>query len=87
MTNKKILIGIFGLGYVGLPLAIEFGKKFNVIGYDYNSLRISQLKNKNDTNNDIYKKAMVPPTCYLPTLFINIINPLFINNTVIFNLC
>ncbi len=59
MTNKKILIGIFGLGYVGLPLAIEFGKKFNVIGYDYNSLRISQLKNKNDTNNDIYKKDFI----------------------------
>lgn len=43
MTKK---IGIIGLGYVGLPLAIEFAKKYEVIGFDINSERINELKNK-----------------------------------------
>ena len=37
-------IGIIGLGYVGLPLAVEFGKKFETIGFDINKKRISELK-------------------------------------------
>ena len=36
-------LGIIGLGYVGLPLAVEFGKKFNTIGFDINVTRISDL--------------------------------------------
>ena len=43
MNNK---IAIIGLGYVGLPLAIEFGKKYNTVGYDINNSRILEL-NKN----------------------------------------
>ena len=31
---EKMNIAVIGLGYVGLPLAVEFGKKFNVVGYD-----------------------------------------------------
>ncbi len=42
MINKKI--AIIGLGYVGLPLAVEFGKKRDVIGYDINQERINNLK-------------------------------------------
>ena len=41
MVNKKI--AIIGLGYVGLPLAVEFGKKFNVLGFDINKQRIDEL--------------------------------------------
>ena len=41
--NKKIQIAIVGLGYVGLPLAVEFAKKFNVIGFDINTKRIQEL--------------------------------------------
>jgi UDP-N-acetyl-D-galactosamine dehydrogenase len=48
MIQKKYKISIIGLGYVGLPLAVEFGKKFNVIGFDINKTRISQLINGND---------------------------------------
>ena len=36
-------IAIIGLGYVGLPLAVEFGKKYQTIGYDINSSRINDL--------------------------------------------
>ena len=37
-------IGIIGMGYVGLPLANEFSKKFKVYGYDINIKRINDLK-------------------------------------------
>ena len=41
-------IAVIGLGYVGLPLAVEFGKKYRVIGYDLNNARIEELNNGND---------------------------------------
>jgi len=41
MTNK---IALIGLGYVGLPLAVEFGKKFETIGFDINEVRIQELQ-------------------------------------------
>jgi len=44
MKIKKI--AIIGLGYVGLPLAIEFAKKREVIGFDINKDRIAQLEKK-----------------------------------------
>jgi UDP-N-acetyl-D-galactosamine dehydrogenase len=44
MNYSKYNIAIIGLGYVGLPLAIEFGKKFNVIGFDIDKNRINELK-------------------------------------------
>ena len=48
---KKSKICIFGLGYVGLPLAIEFSKKYNVVGFDKNHDRIKQLNlGKNQEN-------------------------------------
>lgn len=44
MELIKSKIAIVGLGYVGLPLAIEFGKKYQTIGYDINEARINELK-------------------------------------------
>ncbi len=46
-------VSIIGLGYVGLPLAIAFSKKFEVIGYDINSKRIKDLINGKDVFNDL----------------------------------
>jgi UDP-N-acetyl-D-galactosamine dehydrogenase len=43
-TLSDIRIAIIGLGYVGLPLAVEFGKKMPVIGFDINAKRIAELK-------------------------------------------
>ena len=48
--SKKI--AIIGLGYVGLPLSIEFGKKFETIGFDINSDRIRELQNGYDKTLD-----------------------------------
>lgn len=45
INDKSVVIGIIGLGYVGLPLAVEFGKKYKVIGFDINSKRVEELKN------------------------------------------
>lgn len=47
MTQKP-LIAIIGLGYVGLPLAVEFAKKYRVIGFDINKKRIEELNNGKD---------------------------------------
>jgi UDP-N-acetyl-D-galactosamine dehydrogenase len=51
MKAKKI--AIIGLGYVGLPLAVEFGKKREVIGFDINQKRITQLKDGNDSTLEV----------------------------------
>lgn len=46
--DKEYNIAIIGLGYVGLPLAVEFGKKYNVIGFDIDKERISELRDGYD---------------------------------------
>lgn len=45
MILEKMKIAVIGLGYVGLPLAVEFGKKFKVLGFDINKTRIDELNN------------------------------------------
>lgn len=44
IKNKEVKISVIGLGYVGLPIALEFGRKFSVIGFDINAERIESLK-------------------------------------------
>ena len=51
--KKKYEIGIIGLGYVGLPLALEFAKIYKTIGFDIDSKRILELKNAQDSTNEI----------------------------------
>lgn len=46
-------IAVVGLGYVGLPLAVEFGKKYKTIGFDVNSKRVTLLKSKKDFNREM----------------------------------
>jgi UDP-N-acetyl-D-galactosamine dehydrogenase len=52
-NNNKITIAIIGLGYVGFPLAVEFSKKYNVIGFDTNHNRINDLNNYFDHTGEI----------------------------------
>jgi|TARA_B100000963_G_C22640785_1_gene680349 UDP-N-acetyl-D-galactosamine dehydrogenase len=49
MKDNNLNIAVIGLGYVGLPLAIEFGKKRNVVGFDINEKRIESLKQGKDS--------------------------------------
>ena len=51
-------IAIVGLGYVGLPLAVEFGKKFNTIGFDINPNRIEELRNGIDRTLEVDKAQL-----------------------------
>lgn len=51
MDNFKL--AIIGLGYVGLPLAVEFGKKYPVVGFDINSARLAELKNGHDNTLEV----------------------------------
>ena len=53
MEIKRKNISIIGLGYVGLPLAVAFCKKYNVIGYDQNKIRIAELKEQYDRTNEV----------------------------------
>lgn len=46
-------IGVIGLGYVGLPLAVEFGKSHKVVGFDIDASRIKDLNNKHDKTKEI----------------------------------
>lgn len=55
-NNEKI--AIIGLGYVGLPLAVAFGRAIDTIGYDINEKRISELKNFYDNTNEIQPKQI-----------------------------
>ena len=54
---KKITI--IGLGYVGLPLAIEFAKKFDVLGFDISKYRVDELKRGIDTNHEFMKSEIL----------------------------
>ena len=47
-TLANVRIGIIGLGYVGLPLAVEFGKKFPTLGFDINKARVAELSSGKD---------------------------------------
>ncbi|MEG0188921.1 MAG: Vi polysaccharide biosynthesis UDP-N-acetylglucosamine C-6 dehydrogenase TviB, partial [Algoriella sp.] len=49
--NRKI--SVVGLGYVGLPVAVEFGKSHRVVGFDVNEYRISTLKEGVDYTNEV----------------------------------
>jgi UDP-N-acetyl-D-galactosamine dehydrogenase len=51
-------IGIIGLGYVGLPLAVEFGKIIDVVGFDINKERIHELKKGFDRTREVDKTEL-----------------------------
>ena len=50
---KKSLISVIGLGYVGLPLAVAFASKYDVVGFDINTKRIAELKSGLDATNEL----------------------------------
>lgn len=54
----KDRIVVIGLGYVGLPLAVEFSKKFDVIGFDINKLRIEELQNNIDLTLEVASETL-----------------------------
>ena len=57
LLNKKAKLAVIGLGYVGLPIALEFAKKISVIGFDINQQRIDLMKKGIDPSNEIEKEG------------------------------
>lgn len=57
LIDKKAKLAIIGLGYVGLPVALEFAKKISVIGFDISEKRIEMMKQGIDPSNELKKEA------------------------------
>lgn len=55
---KNVKIGVIGLGYVGLPLAVEFGKKYKTVGFDINSKRVKELNKGIDRTLEVDTKNL-----------------------------
>jgi len=56
LIEKKSKLAVIGLGYVGLPIALEFARKIQVIGFDINQGRIEMMKNGIDPSNELAKE-------------------------------
>jgi UDP-N-acetyl-D-glucosamine/UDP-N-acetyl-D-galactosamine dehydrogenase len=57
LINKQEKLAVIGLGYVGLPIALEFAKKINVIGFDISEERVAKMRNKIDPSNELDSTA------------------------------
>ncbi len=55
LLDKKAKLAVIGLGYVGLPIALEFAKKISVIGFDINEKRVELMKQGIDPSNELEK--------------------------------
>jgi UDP-N-acetyl-D-galactosamine dehydrogenase len=55
---ENVKLGIIGLGYVGLPLAVEFGKKYHTLGFDINTQRVGELKQGHDFTLELSSKEL-----------------------------
>ena len=57
LLNKEKKLAVIGLGYVGLPIALEFAKQLSVIGFDINPKRVEMMRNGVDPSNELEKEA------------------------------
>lgn len=62
LINRKEKIAVIGLGYVGMPLAVAFAKKVNVIGFDLNDNKINLYKSGIDPTNEVGNEAIINTT-------------------------
>ena len=58
LNLRKCRIAVVGLGYVGLPLAVEFGKRFETLGFDVKPERIAQLRARRDTTLEVTREEL-----------------------------
>ncbi len=57
LKNKETKIGVIGLGYVGLPIALEFAKTMQVVGFDINEKRVEMMRNNIDPSEELDASA------------------------------
>ena len=65
LLDKKAKLALIGLGYVGLPIALEFAKKISVIGFDINEERLAKMRKKIDPCNELGTEAFILPLLWL----------------------
>jgi UDP-N-acetyl-D-galactosamine dehydrogenase len=56
LVDHEAKLAVIGLGYVGLPIALEFARKIQVVGFDINPQRVEMMKNKIDPSNELESK-------------------------------
>lgn len=57
LKNKETKIGVIGLGYVGLPIALEFARNMSVVGFDINQQRVEMMRNNEDPSEELPSSA------------------------------
>ncbi|MCS7085345.1 MAG: nucleotide sugar dehydrogenase, partial [Bacteroidia bacterium] len=57
LLRKEKKMGVVGLGYVGLPIALLFAKRLSVVGFDINAERVEMMKNQNDPSGELPAQA------------------------------
>ena len=57
LQNKEKVLAVIGLGYVGLPIALEFAKSVPVVGFDINDTRLEMMRNKIDPSEELPSSA------------------------------
>ena len=62
LNLRKCRIGVIGLGYVGLPLAVEFGRRFPTVGFDINASRVADLRKGVDRTLETTRKELAAAT-------------------------
>lgn len=72
-TLNEVKVAIIGLGYVGLPLAVEFGKKYPTLGFDINAKRVEELKQGHDftlevSSEELADSAFISYACEVEAL-------------------
>jgi UDP-N-acetyl-D-galactosamine dehydrogenase len=63
LSLNNTRLAIIGLGYVGLPLAVEFGKKMPVVGFDINQTRVDELKKGVDNTLEVNSNELKEAHC------------------------
>ena len=61
-TLDQACIGLVGLGYVGLPLAVEFGKQYDTVGFDVHEARIAALREGHDATREVSPDELAAAT-------------------------
>jgi UDP-N-acetyl-D-galactosamine dehydrogenase len=57
LVKKEAKLAVIGLGYVGLPIALEFARKIKVVGFDINDQRVQMMRNHQDPSNELESAA------------------------------
>lgn len=72
LIDKNSKLAVIGLGYVGLPIALEFAKRINVIGFDINAARIGQMQRGEDPSRELsaadFENRSIEFTCNIDDL-------------------